>query len=501
MTTLTEIRGDAGWHFSPLLVARAWVALCERLHDPVAVREEKGMRVVEVLGCLRYLVMPTARRVHFAYATGRGRFRVGPSGGTVALAPTLLSDQWLALFLANWLVNRGAQVAPHAFTDFESELRAEPAYAQLLDRVKACRVTEKLREVVAAALALDAQVLADARAGFTHREEATVDSRHYGTVWQRAESFDQLRCENPRLVRTYAGAALARQLGNHPEPVRDLKLALRRAGVDDPGWKALLAADPAMLEAACPGAKNPIVFWVHAWALKACAAMGRVAPPAVMGRLVSPNGRKPGERRTLSANLLDEGFWPPFLRALGRRLAAVEGEAALRAFLDGEFEDVYDWLEWEEPALDANQARAGWAWMLREHRRWEERERQRALRERENLRWPVPVREFVFEGWRVTALADSYELWEEGQAMRHCARTYAAHCQRGVAILFSIRDAEGRRVATGGIDRREGAWRAGSVRLFGNRPAGPDLWRVARAFAEACNFAGSSVIQPGTVGV
>ena len=500
MSNSAAIRADAGSALNAALLPRAWMALCERLHDPIEVREEKGIRVVEVLGCLRYLVMPTARRVHFAYATGRGRFRVGGPGMTVALDPVLPAQQWLAVFLADWLVTRGAEVSPEAFAGYASDLRNERAFAQLLERVEACRITEKLRAQVALALALDPRVLEDARAGLTHGESAAVDSREYGAAWQHAEGLAQLRRENPRLVRAYAGAALARRLGNHPEPVRDLKLALRSAGVDEAGWKILLAADPAVLEAACPGAANRAVFDVHCWALKACVAMGRAPAPAVMARLVAPNGREPGARRRLDPGALGEGFWTPFLRALGRRLATVHGDDALRHFLDGEFEDVYDWLEWDEPAIDANQARAGWPWMLRQRRLWEERERQRAHAERDDLRWPVPLRDFAFEQFRVTALADSVELWEEGQAMRHCSRTWAAHCKRGKAVLFSIRFADGRRAATGSIEHFKGQWRAGSVRLFGNLPAGPRLWRVAHAFAEACNSAGSSVIQPGTLG-
>jgi len=488
MTSLAEITRAQPEAFTPAHLPRAWAALCERLRDPVEVREEKGLRVVELLGCLRYLVMPGPRRVHFSYATGRGRFRVGESKGTVALDPPLPGTHWLAHFAADWLVSRGTEVAPAQFVEFARGLRSSHAFAELQARVEACRITEKLRTALAAALALDRQVIDDARLGLTQGPAATVESGDYNEAWRYREGFAQLRRENPKLLRAYAGAVIGKRLGNHPEPARDLKLAFRRVGIGDAGWKLLLAADPESLEAATPGAANASVFPVLCWALEACLRMGRVPPPAVMARIVSPNLREPGVRRTLRLADLQYDFWPPFLRALGRRLDTVRGPEALSQFLDGEFEDVYDWLEWDSPVIDANQARAGWPWLLAQRQRWEERERQGALAVRDEFRWLVPLREFAFEGFRVTALADAYELWEEGQAMRHCARTYAASCRRGGLVLFSIRGADGRRAATGSISLRAGTWTVESVRTFCNRHAGTALWRVAQAYARACSL-------------
>lgn len=488
MTSLAGITHAQPEAFTPAHLPHAWAALCERLRDPVEIREEKGLRVVEVLGCLRYLVMPGPRRVHFAYATGRGRFRVGESKATVMLDPLLPGWHWLAYFAADWLAGRGTEVAPARFVEFALGLRSSHAFAELLDRAKACRIAEKLRLQLGAALALDGRVLADARLGLTQGAASPIDSGAYNEAWRHREGFAQVREENPKLLRAYAGAAVGRRLGNHPEPARDLKLAFRHVGIGDAGWRLLLAADPEALEAATVGADNRSVFMVLCWAVKACLVMGRVPPPAVMARLVAPHLREPGERRTFHHGDLEYGIWPPFLRALGRRLDTVRGPAALASFLDGEFEDVYDWLEWDAPVLDANQARAGWPWLLSQRRLWEERERQRALAMRDACRWPVPLREFAFEGFRVTALADAYELWDEGQAMRHCARTYAAGCRRGGLVVFSIRGADGRREATGSISLRAGTWAVGSVRARCNRDAGAALWRVAQAYARACSL-------------
>ncbi|HQZ46327.1 MAG TPA: PcfJ domain-containing protein, partial [Usitatibacteraceae bacterium] len=357
------------------------------------------------------------------------------------------------------------------------------------ERVESCRIEGPLRDRIAEALALDPLVVASACLGTPLEELTAVDSRQYSAAWRHDEAFVQLERENPALVRPYAGAVVAGVLGNHPEPARDLKLAFRRFGIGDAGWKLLANTAPGHFEPVVPCARNDDVFEVYCWILQACAAAGGLLPGPVLQRLVMPNGREPGLRVKLEPETIALDFWKPFLRALGRRLASVGGAAEIRAFLDGEFEDVYDWLEWEYPAIDANQARAGWAWMLAQHAAWQERERELAHAQREDLRWEVPLATFEHGPWRVVALRDSYELWEEGNALRHCARTYANHCRRGHGIVFSIRNASGNRVATGLVDRRCSPWTVKSVRMRANRPAWPELVEVARAYAVACEAA------------
>jgi hypothetical protein len=273
-------------------------------------------------------------------------------------------------------------------------------------------------------------------------------------------------------------------LGQHPEPVRDLKFAFRDFDVTDAGWKMLVHTPPAYFDFGIANTRNDDLFDVHLWVLHACLGAGRQLPKRVLDRLVMPHGREPRQRVLLDPTFV-ERYWKPFLRALGRRLDPVSSAEELRTFLDGEFEDVYDWLEWEDPRIDANQARAGWAWMVRQHRAWQEREREFASSRRAEMRWDVPLPTFVHGRWQVVALRDSYELWEEGHHMRHCARTYADPCKNGEYVVFSIRNSSGERVATGGLERRAGRWEAGNVRVFANRPASPILVAVAQAYAAA----------------
>ena len=357
------------------------------------------------------------------------------------------------------------------FPEFAKSLHNTPAFRLLLDRVRACRIEGPLRDRLAEALALDPRIIKWTCLGLPLGELATIDSHQYSAVWRRQEDFAQLERECPALLRPYAAALHAGLLGQHPEPVRDLKLAFRDFGVGDIGWKILVNTPSAYFDAVIANARNDDLFDVYLWAVHACLHAGMRLPKRVLDRLVMPHGREPG-RRVLLDPTFPETYWTPFLRSLGRRLASVNGARELQVFLDGEFEDVYDWLEWEDPAIDANQARAGWAWMVKQHRAWQEREREVALARRAEMRWEVPVPAFEYGPWRVVALRDSYELWEEGHHMRHCSRTYAEGCKNGDCIVFSIRNASGERVATGSLDSGLNQWEVGTLRAFANRPAG-----------------------------
>lgn len=481
-----EVEGK-GAAFPEHLVPRAWAALARRLKDPVRVTQRGGLRTVEVLRCFRYFVMPTVRWVHFAYAVGGGRFRAGPAGATVFVDPPMHGDMWLAFYMADWLVTHAPDPGHGDFDGLVSRIRRGRAFAMLLDRADACGILHPLQDRVAEALGLDSRVLSWVRQGTPRGVALAVHSRAFTTMWRRKEGLEAVERDCPALVRPYAGAVLAGVLGEHAEPLRDLKLALRAEGIGDAGWKLLLGTDPEEMRMPLAFAHNDNAFDVYAWIIRACLLAGRVLPGVVLARLIKPNGHEPGAAESVSAGELETGFWPPFLRALGQRLEGVDARKGIGRFLDTEFEDVYEWLECERPRIDANQARAGWAWLLRRHGEWAAREEALALVRRESMRWRVPVREAVVGGHRVVALADAYELWEEGHAMRHCARTWAERCMKGQDLVLSIRNAQGARLATAHVGLLRGTWVAGAVRLPGNRIATRPLPQVAAAFAAMLN--------------
>jgi len=63
-----------------------------------------------------------------------------------------------------------------------------------------------------------------------------------------------------------------------------------------------------------------------------------------------------------------------------------------------------------------------------------------------------PNRFTATNGCTVTFLTNERDLKEEGRAMKHCVGDYAISCQLGNKHIFSVRDPEGNRIATGEIN-------------------------------------------------
>lgn len=469
----------------PVHVRRLWFALCDRLRDPVRIVEERpGVRAVEVLGVLRYLILPTARRVHYSCAVGKGRFVAAPMQTVVTLNPPLAVDHWLSLFAANWLVDRGgARVPPDRFADFHLSIESSAAFGELLDRVRACRVVEPLREAIVKGLALDQDVLAFMRAG-GHRKPS-LDSKAYSESWTRLVGYRVLQREAPQLTRLFAFAAKGRHVPAHEEPARALKAAVRGAGLGNAGWRELLRTEEDVFDAVLAHARGADPFLACLWAVEARLRARHPLSPEVLSRLASPHGVYDLDRPALVPSSLRAAFWPALLPALGKRLASVGSGSALEQFLDGEFEDVMLMLRAEGPALDANQARAGWPHLLRRQQEWAERERQAAIAEAE----PFPTGKHPRRAWagdlQIITLADSFALWEEGWHMGHCIHDYRKGCLAGDFLAFSIRDAAGKRLATGAMTRdAKRPWKLCDVRGRLNRLVSAELNSAAEWFVE-----------------
>jgi hypothetical protein len=74
--------------------------------------------------------------------------------------------------------------------------------------------------------------------------------------------------------------------------------------------------------------------------------------------------------------------------------------------------------------------------------------------------WTVPFATLELGGLCLRALSSSFELWEEGLEMRHCADLYADKCRKGSTRLVSV-TFNGRRIATAMY-----RWRNGELRLL-----------------------------------
>jgi len=88
-----------------------------------------------------------------------------------------------------------------------------------------------------------------------------------------------------------------------------------------------------------------------------------------------------------------------------------------------------------------------------------------------NLRWESLIGPFEAGNYQVVPLTSSNELREEGELMNHCVgRRYHRWCHDGAVRVFSIRDLDGKRIATASLyfDFDSMRWRIEQCKGVGN---------------------------------
>ena len=97
------------------------------------------------------------------------------------------------------------------------------------------------------------------------------------------------------------------------------------------------------------------------------------------------------------------------------------------------------------------------------------------------------------QDWTFVELTSSEALREEGGAMRHCVAGYDRDCHRGQSHIFSVRDAEGRRISTlelrSSLKSRKKPQRYVIAQNRGveNAPVSADCQKAAKRFLDAMN--------------
>jgi hypothetical protein len=148
-----------------------------------------------------------------------------------------------------------------------------------------------------------------------------------------------------------------------------------------------------------------------------------------------------------------------------------------------EFPLVLEWLQAAKPDLDRNQARAGWAYFLRRGHEWQQELERR--QQKNSVAWFTPMPALQFGEVEAVPIGNSYELWKEGKAMRHCAGDFAADCAANDARFFSLREVKtGNRLATAKLRRKEERWFLDDVRGPANSEPSEDLQSIASQVAE-----------------
>lgn len=454
----------------------------ELLKTSIAVEHSKSLRMVTVLGCIRYEIDATARRVSLS--------RVYPDGTAKRyacnddLTRPLWHGEWLYWLLEDFGLTEKMQAQANLFLtmcDFEERdswlvrnvlalLRREPKF------IKLCKqdLPDKLN--LAPALV--------ALAAHCHSEKGrTVSSSAFNLVWQHQAVFWQIARENPHLLKLLYAFLKANMLPLKSDALAEMRSFFKKDdGLGDAAWKYVVRHGTRLFEIPCEMSTNGKPFDVCIYYLRALNAAGLPPPPA-------PALAKVWLRCFVHGGTDRLFFLWNWCKVDPTVLRAILLEGHLRreqpdfAQFVSEAAGVLRWAIDSELKLAKQQSRSGWKWLRRHWLSW--LAMHKLVANSRGTQWSSLLERTVIGRFEVIPLISSAELAEEAIAMRHCIDTYRFRCESNEWRVFSVRCAlTGRRVATLAIfDCEDAGWVAFDIKAFANNPTSTELGRLAEKVA------------------
>lgn len=339
-------------------------------------------------------------------------------------------------------------------------------------------------------LALPADVAAMMRRIMLLHDATMAHAGAIADVWLNLARVERVRRELPQLWPLVGLAAVHHDLTGPADPVSQLKANFRRAGVNGRIWRLLAAQGFAGVAGVCRIAAGDRLTAITRWLASLSAVDADWLPGAdvVAALYASAEPDRHGRREIQPARFLGEDI--PYLRSALREARIRMAEGTLDEFLRCDLPRAERWWRTVWPCPDANQASAGWRWIMARTRAWEAQETQRRARAAAPLCRPA-VSRFAAGRYQARALTSSVALWEEGEAMRNCLDNYDAQLASGDLLIYSIRlAAGGKRKASAGFRRAPaGTWAFETARVLANQPAPADVETFCRSLAAVINEA------------
>ena len=279
--------------------------------------------------------------------------------------------------------------------------------------------------------------------------------------------------ERPRLLPFLQFA----EVGAGRDLVAATERTLRKAGMKSSAWKELEICGFEFFSEACEAALTDNAEVTIAEVANLLDRLQVTEPPPLIFAHLAVHAATFGQPRpveTLFGPLTPD--W--YLRALLKEARRIEEEEGEIVDMPEDFERTLRWLSSRPAAPDANQARAGWRWIV---------QRARADRGRK-VNCKVTCEEFTHGSFRVMPIRDTDALYAEGRAMQNCLSRYAVACATKMYAVFSVRDAlTDERLACFSVgvpssDAPPGSWRLDQV-------AGPRNAKVSAAIEEVARVA------------
>ena len=347
-------------------------------------------------------------------------------------------------------------------------------------RLAALFPTRTMRGKIRAAMRIDDGLLALARACSFQMNRIPIDLNWLGFVWRERATLERIRKQTPTLLATVAQHMFRHGTKSGTDPTRECVKWLIAHGVSKRSYLLLAqhSARPFRMVLAKRKPSESLEALALALSLTESGHGAELPRPAFYRTIMDEYAHD----MTVSAVRERIGNVPMQVFVEARRcLRAAECEAALRdAGL--QFRTILDWWIEHQPREHAD---AGW-------HRWLQLARAEDQRRRATLdstTWPCAPAGLRTPEAEVLALATPLALFEEGQALRHCAYAYLDHCRDDHVRLFSASMRHHGRLerATIGLQRKSCGWQIWDIRGACNRRMGGHWIPLARQLADACN--------------
>ena len=494
----------------PQLAHAAWLDACDALREPVrASRTRDGRAVLLTQQALFTFGPDGALAVTVIAPREDGVFHVAPlPPDEVSVAPLLPRWYWLGMRRRR-LVARAMQALrerPREACADDGPPADEAALRRLVDawsRWVFARIRRDLaarfdlsaiRARIAAALALDPEVLALARR--LRRRHRSIDTRSLVTVGdyeaarRHLATLRRLHAQTPALLAPWSTVFADDPADALPptDAARALRDWVAALGCSPRTWRLVATHGTRALDAVedhyrCPQPSRDRQGTFADWLILLDALELRRMPPGwLMRALYGLYGNPNAPRRDYGRALSRDAQLPLLRHALAQLQRLPDWGASRRDAV----QRVLEWAADERPipVLDAPRRRAGWAWIEARARHWHAQRRAQAAAD--GARWPVPPIPTPVGSVDVRPIDDALALWREGAEMRHCADALRGQLAgSGDRVMLSLRKGPSRRDRATALIVRDahGRWSVREVGGFANARA--PAWAV-RAARQVC---------------
>jgi hypothetical protein len=439
-----------------------------------------GVRAVQVLGSAVFLLGKSGQLHAFLWENKIG-LKLATSR-TVMVTEIPYGHIWLHRLVSLALQRRCILPLDSGTTELKySEVYAGWLVKLMLQRIRQQHDLRTVRQRISQALGVDAEVWRLChRLHIASPLDNKASVKQYNLCVRHKMELLEVEVVAPRALGIYALLCERLDFPHTGEPTQRLRSYLRSHGLSSRVWRLVLRNGSRLL-LLIRQFYNPSGGDALLDCLKVMDGLGvSLVPPAWLSQALFAEWGNAGARRSSYLDRMARAM--PNLRHLVA-CSLIEFQFHPDEAQEEQIAEIVHWLT--EPltrALTRTQRQGGWAYLAREARNFHRQREENAAAHR--IAWDTPF-EFMDVGdVHLVAVANSVQLLEEGRRMRNCAASWQDRCAGGMELLASVRETDGRRLATVSYEWLGDAWRFGDAKGPMNRALGSRLMqRLQRAAA------------------